>query len=123
MITYLHNEFAAATPPQHRSTPRKRKEPPASGSDSEADRSSRSPPEKKRRGKPEKATPPAVNGGVDVGKTDYKTWAVGPEKRSVPKADYNETTAHCPLPGCDSRGWFSRCMVRISCCIFIALIY
>ena len=26
------------------------------------------------------------------------------ERRAVPKTDYNETCAHCPLPGCNSKG-------------------
>lgn len=92
------------TPPH--STPRKRKEPPASGSDSDGDRVSKSPPEKKRKGKHGKhASAPVQNGDSDVGKTDFKAWAFS-EKRCLPKTDYNETTAHCPLPGCDSKGQF-----------------
>lgn len=88
----------------HHTTPRKRKEPPGSGSDSEPERSSRSPPEKKRKGKLGKQAPePVQNGDSDVGRTDFKAWSYS-ERRPIPKADYNETTAHCPLPGCDSRG-------------------
>lgn len=91
----------------HPATPRKRKEPPASGSDSEAEHSSRSPPEKKRRGKHGKQiSEPVQNGDSNVGKTDFKAWSYS-ERRPMPKTDYNETTAHCPLPGCDSRGHLS----------------
>lgn len=90
------------TPPPY--TPRKRREPPASGSDSEGDRLSKSPPEKKRKGKHGKqASVPVQNGDSNVGKTDFKAWSFS-EKRALPKTDYNETTAHCPLPGCDSKG-------------------
>ena len=91
------------TPASLLSAPRKRKDPPASGSDSEGDHSSKSPPEKKKKSKHTKQGSSAVqNGDSDVGSTDFREWS---EKRSLPKADYNETTPHCPLPGCDSKGW------------------
>lgn len=89
--------------PQHTATTRKRKEPPASGSDSETDRAVKSPPEKKRYGK----QVVLVNGDSEVAKADLKVWPFASEKRSLPKTDYNETTAHCPLPGCDSKGHLS----------------
>lgn len=84
---------------------RKRKDIPVSGSDSESEHhSSRSPPEKKRKGSQGKQSYEAIqNGDSDVGKTDYKNWSYL-EKRPTPKTDYNETSAHCPLPGCDSKG-------------------
>ncbi|XP_076461171.1 histone acetyltransferase KAT7-like [Babylonia areolata] len=86
---------------------RKRKEPPASGSDSDGEHSSKSPPEKKKKGKMGKpaVVPAAQNGEGEVGKADSKDWFA--EKRALPKADYNESTAHCPLPGCDSKGHLS----------------
>ncbi|PVD30364.1 hypothetical protein C0Q70_09628 [Pomacea canaliculata] len=87
---------------------RKRKDIPVSGSDSESEHhSSRSPPEKKRKGSQGKQSYEAIqNGDSDVGKTDYKNWSYL-EKRPTPKTDYNETSAHCPLPGCDSKGHLS----------------
>lgn len=30
------------------------------------------------------------------------------EKRATPNMDYNESNAKCPLPGCDSKGKWSR---------------
>lgn len=89
----------------HYLTHRKRKDLPASGSDSETDQASKSPPEKKKKGKSGKLTTDIFqNGDSDAGKTDFKVWSFAAEKRPVPKTDYNETSAHCPLPGCDSRG-------------------
>ncbi|KAL8570423.1 Histone acetyltransferase kat7 [Nucella lapillus] len=90
-------------------TPRKRKEPPASGSDSEGEQSLKSPPEKKKKGKLGKPAPLLEQNGGDgeeVDRADPKDWTFS-EKRALPKADYNESTAHCPLPGCDSKGHLS----------------
>ena len=35
------------------------------------------------------------------------------ERRATPKTNYDETTAHCPLPGCDSKGTFFFCIENI----------
>ena len=83
---------------------RKRKEPPPSGSDSDVNRHTKSSPAKRRRGKNSRHSVNHVqNGDGDIAKSEFNVWQFG-EKRSIPKADYNETTPHCPLPGCDSKG-------------------
>ncbi|XP_076472732.1 histone acetyltransferase KAT7-like [Babylonia areolata] len=104
--TRRSSSFSRATRPQQHIAPQKRKEP--LGYDSEADRLARSPPAKRRRGRRSgrRTVSPVQNGASNLGSLDLKAWAFS-ERRAVPKTDYNETTAHCPLPGCDSKGHLS----------------
>ena len=37
------------------------------------------------------------------------------ERRATPKTNYDETSAHCPLPGCDSKGNFSKPYLIVIC--------
>lgn len=37
------------------------------------------------------------------------------ERRATPKTNYDETSAHCPLPGCDSKG--------LCLCMFFAFFF
>ncbi|MEM6964908.1 MAG: hypothetical protein AAF573_09095, partial [Bacteroidota bacterium] len=42
----------------------------------------------------------------DLDSEDTQSVNSNADRRPTPKTNYDETSAHCPLPGCDSKGKF-----------------
>ncbi|XP_050396686.1 histone acetyltransferase KAT7 [Patella vulgata] len=107
-------------------SPPKRRHEPVSHSDSDTDHSTKEVPEKQT--KKERVTPKkrantrasdrenlvqaasnniiTTNTQNDDDNIDHLDWALN-EKRSIPQTNYDESSARCPLPGCDSKGHLS----------------
>ncbi|KAK6185283.1 hypothetical protein SNE40_007551 [Patella caerulea] len=107
-------------------SPPKRRHEPVSHSDSDTDHSTKEVPEKQA--KKERVTPKkrantrasdrenlvqaasnniiTTNTQNDDDNIDHLDWALN-EKRSIPQTNYDESSARCPLPGCDSKGHLS----------------